>query len=214
MFAVTPRQRVECFRQLPVPESSAHHGSSKGCLLILSSPCSAPVAWPCPALLCHAIPFHVHCLTAHHDISFNLPGLLVLARVILPWADSLCHASKCLLLGCRACRLPCRAAIAISACQAVQSASVLRTGHDSSSCTVSEAPGSCADCAPGASALQAPASRLVGKLPAPIPSVLLLCLQQADVVTMMQCGIPCCLHSGIGSYQLRGHCTIRALSRA
>ena len=97
-------------------------------------------------------------------------------------------------------------------CQAVQhtslmllvllEASVLPTGHHSSSCTVSEASGSCADCAQGPLALQAPAPQLVGKLPTPIPSVLLLYLQQADVVANMQCVIPCCLHTGNGSWQL------------
>lgn len=94
--------------------------------------------------------------------------------------------------------LRCNSKLCMS-CQAVQPASVLPTGHHSSSCTVSEAPGSCADRAPGPSALQAPASQLVGKLPTPIPSVLLSYLQQADVVAMMQCAIPCCLHSGNGS---------------
>ncbi len=75
-------------------------------------------------------------------------------------------------------------------------ASAIPTGHLSSSCTVFEASGSCADCAPGPQALQAPASQLVGKLPTPIPSVLLLYLDKADVVDMMQCGTPCYLHSG------------------
>ncbi len=182
------------------PISSLHDVTDLMCPALfytaLPCPCCLPLPWSCPALPCP----NLSC----YRRSYSATSYLL--RPALPSGPGLCHHSAlpsnvsfwaALPATCPA-PLCCDSKLCVS-CQAVLSTSVLPTGHDSSSCTISEAPGSCADCAPGPSALQAPASQLVGKLPTPISSVLLSFQQQADVVTIMQCAGPCCLHSGTGS---------------
>ena len=180
-------------------------------LLWGAQPCPAPVLpcpCPVPALPCPNLSYNRLSYSTSPYLSLTSPsgsGLChpALGRLILPCPQVTRSGVPCLPLALPAtcpALLRCNSKLCVSS-QTVQPASVFPTGHHSSSCTVSEASGSCADCAPGPSAVQAPASQLVGKLPTPIPSVLLLYLQQAEVVTLMQRGVPCCLHSGSSSHR-------------